>query len=167
MDVFAHTLWTAAAYQRIARRDRLWAAFCGVAPDLASFGILFVQSFFTSGHQSGPPQLASIPLYIFTMYNLTHSLVVFALVLSVVTTIHRKVWWPLFGWALHIIIDIFTHSTDFFPTPFLWPVVDYRFNGISWAEPWFMLINYGALALVYVVWYRRVRRSRVLKRNVI
>lgn len=163
MDVFAHTLWTAAVYQRVALRDRLWAAFCGVAPDLASFGILFVQSFFTSGHQSGPPQLASIPLYIFTMYNLTHSLVVFVLVLSVVITIRRKVWWPLFGWALHIIIDIFTHSTDFFPTPFLWPLSTYRFNGIAWGESWFMFLNYLALSVVYVMWYWRVKTIKALK----
>jgi hypothetical protein len=58
------------------------------------------------------------------------------------------------GWPLHIIMDIPTHSREFFPTPFLWPISDVTFNGISWATAWFMIANYSLLAIVFttLVW---------------
>jgi hypothetical protein len=65
----------------------------------------------------------------------------------------------MLGWALHILIDIPTHSLRFFATPFLWPLSDYRFNGISWGNRWFMLANYTALAIVYILLWRTSRRA--------
>ena len=62
----------------------------------------------------------------------------------------------MLAWGLHIVIDFFTHP-DFFQTPILFPLSDYKYyGGISWAHPVFMAVNYGALILVYVVifWYR-------------
>jgi hypothetical protein len=41
----------------------------------------------------------------------------------------------------------------------LWPLSDYRFNGISWANRWFMLSNYTALVIVYILLWRTSRRS--------
>ncbi|MBI2651880.1 hypothetical protein HYX00_00310 [Candidatus Woesearchaeota archaeon] len=28
---------------------------------------------------------------------------------------------------------------------------DYKFNGISWANPWFVLLNYSALMIVFLI----------------
>ena len=165
MDVFAHTFWTAVAYQQVPFKPRLWAAFFGVAPDIFSFGLLFVQNLFNGGFQSGPPELVSIPAYVFVLYNFTHSLVVFGLVVLALYFIRGHKWPRLIGgWGLHIIIDIFTHGRDFFPTPFLWPVSDFTVNSFSWAEPWFMAVNYSALAVAYLIWYfkRRLRPQAVL-----
>ncbi|MDP3986360.1 MAG: hypothetical protein U1C53_01210 [Candidatus Veblenbacteria bacterium] len=159
MDVFAHTLWAAVVYQKVPLKPRLWAAFGGVAPDLFSFGLLFVQNLFSGALRSGPPELASIPAYVFALYNITHSLVIFGLVVFALYFIRRRKWpWLIGGWGLHIVIDIFTHGREFFPTPFLWPFSTFTVDSFSWAEPWFMAVNYSALAVAYVVWYLRVRR---------
>jgi hypothetical protein len=68
-------------------------------------------------------------------------------------------WWWLTGalplaylaWLGHILVDIPTHSKRFFPTPFLWPISDYKVDGISWGVRWFMLANYGSLAAAYAI----------------
>lgn len=161
MDIFAHTFWTAAVYQKLPLKPRLWAAFFGVAPDFASFGIFFIQRLWAGFFQIGKPPFELIPGYVYTLYNLTHSLVVFAAVALVVYLVRgRRLWWPLLGWGLHISIDIFTHGREFFPTPFLWPVSKFTVNSFSWAEPWFMAVNYGTLMVAYVAWYLRDRRAR-------
>lgn len=154
MDIFAHTLWTAVVYKKLPLRRRLLAAFFGVAPDFASFGVFFVQRLWQGFWQVGKPPFELIPGYVYALYNLTHSLVVFALVAALVYFLRgRRWWWPMFAWALHIGIDIFTHGREFFPTPFLWPVSKATVDSFSWAEPWFMGLNYGALAITYVAWY--------------
>lgn len=73
----------------------------------------------------------------------------------------RKWPWLMGGWVLHIIIDIPTHTKAFFATPFLWPLSNFKIDGISWGTLWFMLINYSALVLVYllIVW----KRNRIKK----
>ena len=45
----------------------------------------------------------------------------------------------------------------FLPTPFLWPISDWKFPGISWAEPWFMVVNY-TLMLGCLIWILARRR---------
>lgn len=164
MDVFAHTLWTAAVYQKWPWRFRLWATFFGVAPDLASFGLLFVQNLFAKGVYWGPPELIQIPTYVYAMYNLTHSLIVFVGVSLVLYFIKgRIIPWIIGGWGLHIVIDMFTHSRDFFPTPWLWPISKYTIDSFSWSEPWFMALNYTSLVIVYIWWYVKTRRSSLVK----
>ena len=58
--------------------------------------------------------------------------------------------WEILGWPLHILIDIPTHTYQFYPTPFLWPISTYKFDGISWGTPWFMIVNYSSLAIVLI-----------------
>lgn len=159
MDIFAHTLWTAAVYQKWTLKYRLAAAFFGVAPDLASFGIFFIQRSWQGFFQVGKPSLEFIPPYVYILYNLTHSLVIFLAVVLIFYLWQKRLPWLIGGWGLHIIIDMFTHSREFFPTPFLWPISDYTVDSFSWAESWFMALNYGALAVVYVRWYFKKRRS--------
>src|SRR5207245_8936033 len=112
--------------------------------------------------------------YVFHAYKVTHSLVVWVAVLIISWTILRKqhpspppspfkgegegvrVWdgravWPLGAWGLHILCDIPTHSTRFFPTPFLWPFPTPYYNGTSWGNKTFMLANYAGIALTYLV----------------
>jgi hypothetical protein len=57
----------------------------------------------------------------------------------------------MLGWLLHIILDIPSHSIDFFATPFLFPVSDYVFQyGARWSIPWFMILNYSLLLILFV-----------------
>jgi hypothetical protein len=49
---------------------------------------------------------------------------------------------------LHLVIDVFTHSAAFFPTPILYPFTERGFDGLAWNTPWFMVLNYVSLAAV-------------------
>jgi membrane-bound metal-dependent hydrolase YbcI (DUF457 family) len=50
------------------------------------------------------------------------------------------------GWCSHIVIDVFTHSAQFYPVPVLYPFTQRGFDGLAWNTPWFMAANYVALA---------------------
>ncbi|MBI2650622.1 hypothetical protein HYX04_04895 [Candidatus Woesearchaeota archaeon] len=153
MDIFAHGLWSYAIFQN--KKYVWWAALFGVLPDILSFGILFVMNMINGNFHRGPPALNTLPKWLFTAYNLTHSFVLFVAVFFAVFLITKNWYLPLLAWGIHILIDVPTHSFRFFPTPFLWPISDYMFNGISWATPWFMLLNYGSLAIVYILIYMK------------
>lgn len=161
MDILAHGLWTAVIYNRTKFKPRLWAVLFGIAPDLLSFGWIFVYSIFFRGFYFGPPDFNSIPSALFVTYNIWHSLLVWLFIFGIVWLIRKRPWWPLAGALLHIAIDVPLHEADFFPTPWLWPVSNYTIDGISWAHPVFMLINYSLLAIIYIAWviwsWRRVR----------
>ena len=161
MDVLSHGLWGGIAFGRKHKKSFLLAFSFGVAPDLLSFGIYFVERIFDHNTEwkVGPPDPSLIPEYVYHAYDVTHSLVIFALVFLVSWLILRKPVFEMFAWALHVLMDIFTHSTKFFPTPFLWPLADYRFDGISWGHPAIFFPNVALLALAYL-WYFRVRRKK-------
>jgi hypothetical protein len=83
-----------------------------------------------------------------------------ALVAGVVTAISwvwlGRFWMPLLGWWSHILIDVFTHSADFYPSPVFYPVTYWGFDGLAWNTPWFMVVNYLAMLIfAAIVWRRR------------
>jgi len=67
----------------------------------------------------------------------------------------------LLAWALHIVCDIPTHTTSYFPTPFLWPFPTPFVNGVSWAAPAFLAVNYACLIIVYAAIFFYLRRGRM------
>ena len=169
MDVLAHFFWTFAIFFR-RKKERWLAALFGVMPDLLSFGPHFLLSLFAeSWGFGGRTALANIPGYIFLLYNITHSFVVFLVVFLLMYVFARKVYWPLAGWGLHIAIDIPTHSKAFFATPFLWPVSGFTVEGVSWGTPWFLMVNYAALVVVYsylfYAYYKGKKNSNKNQRN--
>lgn len=175
MDIFAHGLWVGATYNAAKKETKkplrvVLAVFCGVFPDffafVPAFAYLFYQAIFggkgfislrehldiessTVAHQ--------VPLYDLsnTLYSLSHSLLIFLIVFGLVWALRKRPLWELGGWLIHILIDIPTHSYKFFPTPFLWPLSDFKVNGILWGAPWFMILNYGSLLVLYIVLSRR------------
>ncbi len=180
MDILSHGLWAVA----IARGANLktgkrvmrsgLAFFFGIFPDVFAFAIPtlvmlwgFVSgdaSLSTSSTSAGPPSLGSPAMLslAYSLYNLSHSLVVFAIVFLVIAFVRgRRPLWELSGWLFHILCDIPTHSGEFFPTPVFWPLSDWRFDGFSWGRPWFILANYGALLLVhlFLTWKSRSRKQ--------
>ena len=168
MDILAHTLWTNAVFYKKYKTDwknRFWSVAFGVLPDLVSFSPVFIYAFFKrTGFMELIGSNVWVVKYASESYNYTHSLVMFATALIVVTLIRKgKVWWPMFGWALHISIDIFTHH-GFYETPFLFPLFNYKFDhGVSWGTPWFMIVNYSALAVAYVFIFYLSRNKNVVK----
>lgn len=169
MDVFAHTLWTSAVAKEVNRVGEkknfhlsvAWAAFWGVFPDLFAFTFPFALRFYNAIFGDGVsffarPELegGKIPAGFDTahyLYNYSHSLVIFIVVFVLVWISYKRPRYELLGWALHILIDIPSHVLDFFPTPFLFPLSDYRFPyGVSWGNYYFMVINYTLLLLVWL-----------------
>jgi hypothetical protein len=169
MDVLAHGLWTNLMYKALPvtrnnRRITLWGVFFGVLPDFISFTPIFVLFFYQllSGRIEAPngrPDIDTFPLAGFTsqMYDYTHSLIIFLVVTGIVWLIRKQFPWALLGWGLHVGLDIISHSREFYPTPFLFPVSDLNVNGIPWAHPVFMAINYGLLLILYLWLIPRVR----------
>ena len=163
MDIISHGLWAGAVLGRRSRKEFWWSFALGMAPDLLSFGVftgMMILGLASSPDWSaGPPPDGAIPPYVHLLYNITHSLVVFALAFFAVWLIRRKPFLPLLAWGLHIGIDIPTHSTEFFPTPFLWPFFDnIRVDGISWGHPVIFIPNVILLIVVYL-WFFRAKNK--------
>ncbi len=174
MDIFAHTLWTNAAARGVNKvADKKgktfhlnvgWTAFWGVFPDLFAFSIPFIiriyllitgaTAFSSFFHRPAISEEGALPTgfdLAHTLYQYSHSLVIWAIVFLVVWVIYKKPRWELLGWALHILIDIPSHALSFYPTPFLFPISDYKFPyGVQWSNQWYMIINYTALAIVWI-----------------
>lgn len=163
MDTLSHGLWGAIAFGRKARPS-FWLAFLiGLAPDLLSFGILWVAAMLGLSPEPdfshGPPPESSIPAYVHHLYHVTHSGVIFLAVFLLVWALLKRPVWELAAWGLHVLVDIPTHSLDFFPTPVFWPLSDWTFDGWQWMTPTILVPNYLTLALLYA-WYL-FRRDRV------
>lgn len=161
MDIISHGLWGSLGFGRRSRKSFWVAFFFGIAPDLFSFGIFTATVWL--GLVSGPdwaaglPDPSLIPQYVHGMYNVTHSLIVFAAAFGLVWLIRKKPLYELSAWGLHILVDIPTHSDRFFPTPFLWPLSDVSVNGTPWSHPWIFIPNVTLLILLYL-WFFVVKK---------
>lgn len=165
MDVFSHGLWGGAAFGRASKRAFLSAVAFSVLPDLLSEGVLLLLVVLRApgmpAVDAGHPNIGEFPRYAQTFYDCTHSLIVFILVLVVTCIAWKRVYVPLLAWGLHILIDIPTHSINLFPTPFLWPLSDFRLDGIAWNRPVILIPNVVLLTVVYAVWIaRRAQRTK-------
>ncbi len=156
MDIVSHGLWGAITFGRKSRSSFGLAFVIGLAPDLFSFGILWAAA--TLGFSEKPdfshgtPPESTIPLYVHHLYNVTHSFVLFLLVFVLIRIVFKRPLWELAAWGLHVLVDIPTHSFTFFPTPFLWPLSDWKFDGWQWMTPTILVPNYVLLSLLYA-WY--------------
>lgn len=173
MDIFAHGLWAGAAAKAAKKETKkpvkVWlAVFWGAFPDLFAFTPTFFFIFYNvlilgqgfsnfrpHDFESSSPSTTPAFDLANVLYNYSHSLVIFLLVVGVVWLFKKRIPWEILGWPLHILIDIPTHSYKFFPTPFLWPVSKFEVNGFSWGTPWFMVLNYGSLIALYILLNRR------------
>lgn len=164
MDILSHGLYGGVLVGRKSRRSFWTAFFFGIAPDLFSFGI-FTASVWL-GFASGPdwghrPDPSLIPAYVHSLYDVTHSLVIFAIAFFAVWALRKKPMYEMLGWCFHILLDIFTHSEAFFPTPFLWPLSDFHVDGHSWGTPEIFIPNVLVLIALYGWWYAQKKRHLV------
>ncbi len=173
MDIISHGLWGGIAFGQRKKSYYFLALFFGMAPDLFSFGIFTVLVWLGIEQgvnwSAGVPPMSAIPNYVHVLYNLTHSLVVASAVILFIYLLKKKVFWPLLAWPLHIFFDIFSHSTDFFPTPFLWPIKNYYINGIAWSTPWVFVSNWLLLLLIYgvfiIFYFLKKKKNEKLRQN--
>ncbi len=169
---------------------RLWSGiFFGVFPDLFAFTIptiwaifgyitgMLDESVFSGPHSSGSMALNNSWVFKIAgnLYDYSHSILIFLFVIALivlmrfvseknhVVSLNALVPWTMFPWLLHILVDIPTHSAEFYPTPFLWPLSGFRFDGIPWGVPWFMILNYSAITLAFVILY--LSRKKLIKKK--
>ena len=188
MDIFSHGLWAGVAAKavnkssgiagKIKRPLKVWyTVLWGVFPDLFAFALPFVWMFwniifgglkfsdFPRSETVEPAVRDTLPVFQIAsgLYNISHSLIVFIIIFGLAAVLLRsklrRIPWEMSGWLLHILIDIPTHSYKFYPTPFLWPFSEWKFDGFSWGVPWFIILNYSAIILAY--WFLRRRKSKL------
>lgn len=176
MDIVAHGLWTGAAVlvlaplRRLSPRLKCATVALAVLPDLvhmlpvtawavSTVSITEWWQYATATPGNEPPMPEWVQLWAHHLHCVLHSAVVAAGVTLAVALRWRVFWWPLFGWWLHIVIDVFTHSADFYPSPVFYPLTYWGFDGIAWNQPTFLWINYLALAAVWawLGWRRNMR----------
>jgi LexA-binding, inner membrane-associated putative hydrolase len=166
VDIVAHTLWAAAGAALVHRRRSLARGTVGAAlalaalPDLVQ--LLPIAAWWALGDGTfaavrdyalaAPGQEPWLPPLVkqlsHHLHCVVHSAPIAALVTALVWAVRRAAWLPLLGWWSHIVIDVFTHSADYYAVPVLYPFTERGFDGIAWTTPWFMVLNYAALAAV-------------------
>ncbi len=153
MDTISHALWGKGLFGY--RKYKWLPLFFGAIPDLASFGIYFLYNLIVNPTtmKMGKPELSEIPSWVFSLYNFTHSLIIAILFIFIAYILKRDFCVSMLAWPFHIILDFFTHSIEYFPTPILWPISNYRFDGIPWSNQYIMIGNIICIFLVFN--YRR------------
>ena len=165
MDIVAHTLWAGlgaawvARHRHVSRTTAAATMAAAALPDviqmlpvLAWWGVGggswgAVQAFAIAMPGQEPVMPEWLTWWSHTIHCIAHSAVIAAGVTLLVWAWRRTLWLPLLGWWSHIVIDVFTHSADYYASPVLYPFTQRGFDGIAWITPWFMVLNYLALAL--------------------
>lgn len=157
MDFISHGLWPVAIFQ-----DARWkwkAALFGVFPDLGNiFPLIFLISqdglrqvkwIIPLSNRAGIPYLTwTIPESWMAPYFILHSLVVWVFIVAVVLTIGRKFYWPLAGWGLHIVFDMFLHGGRY-ATRILYPFSNWSIDSnIGWQDQWVLALNWFLLLVL-------------------
>lgn len=167
MDIFSHGLYGGVAFGHRSKRDYIIAFLFGIGPDFLSFGLFFILMFlglesFSNGNYFDPPQANAIPHFVYALYNITHSLVIYGIFFALLWFSGKKRFAKLtLGWPLHILVDIPTHVTTFFPTPFLWPISNFSVSGIPWGRPIIFIPNVIVLVSLYSYWYFKNKKNSI------
>ncbi len=154
MDFISHILWTNLAFKDVPQSQRLLAVAFGVLPDFLAFvGALTPPVVKSMLRFKKPPHSLYRP-FVFFIYRATHSLVLWSIIFGFFWLMGWR-WLAIAfcGWGLHILLDIFTHTRDIFPTRILWPLSGFHVSGIIWSNKWFLLGNYIVLLLLYLFAY--------------
>ena len=179
MDIVAHTLWAGVGMALLRRRlpipTRTVVATLGLAalPDVlhllpivawwlfgeGAFHVVLSYAVAVPGQQPGLPPM--VHLLSHHLHCIMHSAVVAATVTVLLWAVRHSLWIPLLGWWSHIVIDVFTHSADYFAVPVLYPISEQGFDGLAWNTPWMLALNYAALGAAIWWVYRSGKGARV------
>lgn len=181
MDILAHALWARSGFAILDRHHHVdrasirWALALAVLPDvLHNLPVLaWALSSGTPGDWWAytvalPGKEPVLPAWVAQgaqqLHCLLHSALVAVVVSGMLYVARHHFWLPLLGWWSHIIIDVFTHSADFYPSPVLYPVSSWSFDGLPWNSIWFTALNYAALAGLGI-WLFVTRKNTDLRRG--
>jgi len=158
VDTISHAFWGRGFFGY--RGNPYWSLFFGALPDLFSFGIYFLFNtiFNSSNLKLGKPDLDELPGWLFNLYDISHSLLIASIFITLFYFFFNKNFaFAMLAWPLHIMLDFPFHTADFFPTPILWPIIDIRFDGIAWSDPYIWFSNIGGLIILYT--YRQLYKN--------
>ena len=178
MDIVAHTLWAAAGAafihcrRPLSRSTVVATLVLAALPDVihllplagwwlfadGSFAALLEYAVAVPGQEPALPPLVGLLSH--HLHCVMHSAPIAGLVTLALWALRRTLWIPLLGWWSHIVIDVFTHSADYYAVPVLYPFTERGFDGIAWITPWFVVLNYVVLALTGL-WLLLTRRRSV------
>jgi hypothetical protein len=178
VDILAHGLWAgigvvwARRRWAIPRRTAGATVALAMAPDLVQLTPLLITALFGGeglrvlsayatalpGFEPALPPLVALVAH--HLHCMMHSAIIAAAVTAVVWAWRKALWLPLLGWWSHIVIDVFTHSADFYPVPVLYPITQRGFDGVAWNTPAFLITNYVAMALALAALVLTAQRSR-------
>lgn len=168
MDIAAHALWAGAGITVLGRHRPIAPATAAATVLLAALPDIVHMLPLLAWWAVGDGTLAAVRAYAVALpgqepamppwvalashhlHCVMHSLFAVGGATLLVWAVRRTLWIPLLGWWSHIVIDVFTHSATFYPVPVLYPLTDRGFDGVAWNTPWFMVLNYTALAAVGV-----------------
>lgn len=169
MDIFAHALWVGAGVtylkqkKKLSNRTRWWTIAFSVAPDIPLFIPVFLWALSPSGSFKAffdyiiatpgrePPIPSAVILISNHLHCIMHSVVIAAAVTLVAFAFLKMFLFPLVGWWIHIVIDIFTHSKEYYAVPIFYPFSEKAFDGIAWIDPKFFIVNYVLIAFAYIL----------------
>jgi len=155
MDTFSHALWGKGLFGY--RKYRWYALLFGAIPDLLSFGFYFLFNILTNPNsfKLGKPAIESIPIWVFRLYDFSHSIVIAFVFIAIAYLVNKDFCFPMFAWPFHIMVDLLTHSIQYFPTPIFWPISNYKFDGFPWSNPIIWFLNISFLVLLFL--YRKIK----------
>ena len=159
MDTLSHALYGKGLFGY--KKYRWYSFFFGIVPDIFSFGIYFIYLIVFSEFEFGGPSREELPYWVYDLYDISHSMVTALVFIAIAYKINKDFAWPMLAWPMHIIVDFFTHSIEFFPTPILWPISDYRFDGVPWSNPYVLVINFVLIFVIFI--YRRKNKKALTK----
>ena len=180
MDIVAHGLWAGIGVTLLRRRwpvtprAAALTIVLAVLPD--GVHLLPILAWWAFGGGSGatlwayavalPGQEPALPATVLMLSHHLHCILHSAVVAGLVSLACWRLWragcWPLLGWWSHIVIDVFTHSADYYAVPVLYPFTERGFDGVAWNQPWMLALNYGAIAAAAAAlcWSGRLARRR-------
>jgi hypothetical protein len=158
MDFISHGLWPVAVFPNA--RWKWKAALFGILPDVGMFGplmYLFAQDgirqikwIIPFIDKTGLTYLTpSIPDVWMASYFAFHSLVVWLFVVGLFVLIKKRMYWPLIGWGMHILFDMFLHAGRY-ATQIFFPLSDWSVSSsLGWQDKRVLLLNWIVLLILF------------------
>ena len=184
MDVVSHWFWGVL----VTRKHVNWkvAGPMAVLPDLLAFSPSLIYSLANGIERptvDDTTVTSDFPAITWETYQYTHSavMVTFAVLVSwwlfarfsgsrfesQFAEQHRSkplkmaflLWIP---WYMNILLDIPSHTLQFFPTPVFYPISDFHIDGTRWSTPIVLFTNVGVLV---VLWIYVLRKDRIMRQE--
>ncbi|OGV60963.1 MAG: hypothetical protein A2283_09940 [Lentisphaerae bacterium RIFOXYA12_FULL_48_11] len=141
-----------------------WAVLFGLGPDIVSMWIPLAMHTLSGNEENF--------FYLFdgnwlVVYRLSHSLIMAAVVSSVLFLCRSLLFVPSLAWTVHVVMDAVSHGTGKFQTLLFYPFSRWGVDGVNWWQaPWVLQVACVSLPLIWLalMLWRRVPDSSGIAR---